>query len=82
MMYLVRAGIRAALYRENGNPQGMQMYAEWEETLQRAVRAADRQQDDWSLTPITSIMGGPGDWGVTGAGIGAAWPYGPMPMGG
>ena len=81
MMYLVRSGIRAALYRENGNQAGMQMYAEWEETLQRAVRAADRQQDDWRLYPERSLMGGQGEWETSWAGIGAAWPFGPSPFG-
>ena len=80
MMYLVRAGLRAALYRENGNPAGQQMYSEWEEVLQKSVRAGDRQQEEFFLYPSTSIMGGDqGMWGLAGAGIGAAMPWGPGP---
>ena len=81
MAYLFRAGVRAALYRENGSPQGMQMYAEWEETLMKAVRAGDRQQEDFQLFPQSSIMGGGYGQGSTWQGIGAANPYGPALFG-
>jgi len=80
MMYLIRAGIRAALYRENGNPQGQNMYATWEEVLMKAVRAADRQTDDWRLYPEQSIMGGISPYQDP-LQIGAAWPFGPQPLG-
>lgn len=79
MVYLFRAGLRAALYRENGDKRGQEMYAEWEETLVRAVRAADRQQEDNRLYPETSIMGDNNNPWMSPAGIGAAWPYGGAP---
>lgn len=78
MVYLFRAGCRAMLYQFQGNPEGNQMYAEWEETLVKSLRAADRQQDDFRLYPDHSIMGNFNPW-MDPAGIGAAWPYGPGP---
>lgn len=75
-LYLFRAGLRAALTRENDLAKGQQMYAEWEEVLQKSVRAADRQQEENTLYVTNSILGGcqqPGGW----SGIGAANPYGP-----
>jgi hypothetical protein len=80
LVYLFRAGVRAALSRENGLADGNQMYAEWEETLIKAVRAADRQQEDNLLYPQTSIMGGVNPWNSP-MNIGAAWPFGPYPNG-
>jgi hypothetical protein len=81
MIYLFRAGVRAALYRENNLQQGMQMYGEWEETLTKALRAADRQAEDFSFVPTSSIMGG--GYGAMNApqNIGAAWPFSSSPMG-
>jgi hypothetical protein len=76
MNYLFRAGVRASLKRENGAPDANQQYAEWEETLMKAVRAGDRQAENYILYPESSIMSGstqPFGW----AGIGAANPYGP-----
>lgn len=75
MMYLFRAGLRAALTRENNLAKGNEMYAEWEEVLTKSVRAADRQQEDNEFYVTQSILGGniqPGGW----SGIGAANPYG------
>lgn len=80
MIYLFRAGVRAMLTQMNDFQKGNQMYEEWEETLMKAVRAADRQQDDNIMYPGTSIMGG-FDQSWTAAGIGAAWPFGPSPLG-
>lgn len=79
MVYLFRQGMRAALYRENGNPQGMQQYADWEETLMKALRAGDRQTEDFRVYPERGAMGVDGGWIVNWQGIGAAWPYGPGP---
>jgi hypothetical protein len=76
MMYLFRAGVRAALKRENSHPDAERIYAEWEETLVKALKAGDRQAEDFCLYPTSSIMGGtqqPFGW----SGIGAANPYGP-----
>lgn len=78
LAYLFRQGCRAMLYQFQGNPEGTAMYTEWEETLVKALRAADRQQDDYSLTPIQGIMEGYNPW-MNPTGIGAAWPYGPGP---
>jgi hypothetical protein len=74
--------MRSALYRENGDPRGPEMYAEWEEVLVKAVRAADRNQEDYRIVPPSGIMqtgwdSGYGMW----QGIGAAWPFGPQPFG-
>ena len=81
MVYLFRAGVRAALYRENNLQAGMQMYGEWIETLTKALRAADRQSEDFSFVPTSSIMGG--GYGAMNApqNIGAAWPFSSSPMG-
>ena len=79
MIYLFRQGMRAALYRENGNPQGAQQYAEWEETLVRALKAADRQQEEFRFFPERGAMGMEGGWSANWQGIGAAWPFGPGP---
>ena len=80
MAYLFRQGLRAALARENGNPNGPQMYADWEETLVKSVRAADRQQDENALTPIRPIMGGENPW-LNPFNVGASWPFSPSPLG-
>jgi hypothetical protein len=78
MSYLFRQGCRAMLYQFQGDAQGNTMYQEWEETLFKALRAGDRQQDDNRLYPDKSIMGGYNPW-MDPQGIGAAWPYGPGP---
>lgn len=75
MLYLFRAGLRAALTRENDLAKGQAMYAEWEQVLMQAIRAADRQQEDNELVVQQGILSGPGQcngWN----GIGAANPYG------
>ena len=78
MVYLFRAGCRAALYQFQGNPEGNQMYSIWEEQLVKALRAADRQQDDYSLYPNRGIMSGYSPY-MDPQGIGAAYPYAPGP---
>jgi len=75
MVYLFRQGVRAALKQFNGSKDGAQAYMEWEETMQKALRAADRQQEDNTLYPTTSILGDGMPYGW--AGIGAAQPFGP-----
>lgn len=75
MIYLFRAGVRAQLQMFNGNPKGAQAYAEWEETMQKALRGADRQQEENVLYPTQTILNG-GGCGSNWAGIGAANPYG------
>ena len=82
MIYLFRQGMRAALYRENGNKDGMNQYSDWEETLMKAVRAGDRQQEDFRMYPERGAMGVDGGWSANWQGIGAAWPFGPGPYGG
>lgn len=74
MMYLFRSGVRAALTRENDLAKGDKMYAEWEETLVRALKAADRQQEEFVFTPNTTILGN--DWNSWQT-LGAANPFGP-----
>lgn len=77
LLYLFRAGMRASLRRENNSKDADKSYAEWEEQLVKAVRAGDRQQEDFCMYPNQSIMGGGFDqYGTTWAGIGAANPYG------
>ena len=76
-LYLFRAGFRSQLKIYNNSKDAAQSYAEWEETLVRAVRGADRQQEDFAMYPSQSIMqGGFDGYGTTWAGIGAANPYG------
>lgn len=80
MMGLFRQGCRAMLKQFNGAKDAQQSYAEWEEQLVRALRAGDRQQEDFTVYPSTSIMGDNGGaWGVAGNGIGAAYPFSPGP---
>lgn len=77
-LYLFRAGMRAQLKIYNGSKDAAEAYAEWEETLTKAVKGADRQQEDFCLYPDKSIMGGGFDtWGLSFWGLGAANPYGP-----
>ena len=80
MIYLFRAGVRAQLQMFNGNPKGAQAYAEWEETMQKALRGADRQTEENVMTCSSTILSGSG-YGSTWSGIGAAQPYGPAFMG-
>lgn len=79
LSYLFRAGCRAQLKIANGLPNAQQEYAEWEETLVKAIRGADRQQDDYSLYPTNSIMSGYSPWDVPYQAIGAAYPFAPGP---
>jgi len=81
MFFLFRQGCRAALGRMNGKADADKSYAEWEEQLQKSLRGADRQQEEFFMYPSISPMGGPGEWGVWAGGIGAAYPFGPNPMG-
>ena len=60
----------------NGAAGAKQEYAEWEETLVKSVRAADRQQDDNRLFPERGVLGGDNPY-MSPQGIGAAWPFGP-----
>ena len=78
MSYLFRQGCRAMLYQFQGNAEGQTMYQEWLDQLFKALRAGDRQTDDFRLYPDKSVMGGYNPW-MDPAGIGAAWPYGPGP---
>jgi len=80
MLYLFRAGLRAALKQFNGAKDAAQVYAEWEEQLVKALRAGDRQQEDFIMYPNSSIMGGYSPYSDP-LSIGAAWPYGPQPFG-
>jgi hypothetical protein len=74
MLYLLRAGVRAALTRENDLAKGQEMYAEWEETLVKALKGADRQQEENVLYPTRSILGNDfAGWQT----LGAANPFGP-----
>jgi hypothetical protein len=78
MTYLFRAGCRAQLKIANGLPNAQQEYAEWEETLVKALRGADRQQDDFRLYPDNSIMSGGSPWDIPYQNIGAAYPFQPV----
>lgn len=73
MIYLFRQGMRSGLKQFNGAKDANQSYTEWEETLTKAVRAADRQQEDNCFYPNQSLMGGTS---TDVARIGAAWPFG------
>jgi hypothetical protein len=78
MLYLFRQGMRAALKQFNGSKDAGQAYAEWEETMTKAVRAADRQQEDNVMYPSSSIMGGYNPFADP-ISIGAAYPFSPGP---
>jgi hypothetical protein len=74
MLYLLRAGVRAGLTRENNLAKGQEMYAEWEEQLMKALHAADRQQEEFTFTPTQTILGSNGTGFL---GVGPSQPYGP-----
>jgi len=79
MTYLFRQGVRAMLYDHAGSKKAADAYAKWEENLVVAVRAADRQQESYSLQPGVSIMGD-GPWGGEvgiGNNSGPSWPWFP-----
>lgn len=78
MVYLFRAGCRAMLKQFNGDKMAGQAYAEWEEQLEKAVRAGDRQQEDNMVYPSSSIMGGNSEL-MSPFSIGAAYPFSPGP---
>jgi hypothetical protein len=78
MMYLFRQGVRAQLKIYNGGKDAQQEYMEWEETLMKAVRGADRQTEDFRLYPEKSIMGQPSPYQDP-LQIGAAYPFSPGP---
>ena len=78
ILYLFRQGMRAALRRENGSKDANTSYAEWEETLMKAVRAGDRQQEDYRMYPETGMMGGYNPW-MDNLNIGPAYPFTPGP---
>ena len=72
--------MRAMLKQFNGSPNANEAYAEWEETLQKSVRAGDRQTEEFIMYPNSSIMGGYSQY-MDPQNIGAAWPFGPQPFG-
>ena len=75
MHYLLRAGCRAALTRENDLAEGNAMYAEWEEQLEKSLRGADRQAEEFAFFTQQSILGGSySPYQALGT---AAMPYGP-----
>lgn len=81
MNYLFRQGVRAMLYDHAGSNKAQAAYAKWEDDLMTAVRSADRQSENYVMTPSQGVMGGgmgcpatPGiGWG--GMTIGPANPY-------
>lgn len=80
MLYLFRQGCRAMLKQFNGSSNGNEAYAEWEQVLKEAVRAGDRQTEEFVMYPNSSIMGGYSQY-MDPQNIGAAWPFGPQPFG-
>lgn len=75
-MYLFREGFVAACFEHAGSKMAGEKYAKWEEALMTALRAADRETEDFSFYPTSSIMGSGFNAAVGGIGIGPAWPYG------
>ena len=71
-VYLFRQGFMAMAYMHAGSPKFGAAYAQWEEALFIALRAADREQDNTTLYPSTSLMGGES----IGVPVGPANPYG------
>jgi hypothetical protein len=82
MFFTFRQGCRAALKAFNGAKDAQASYLEWEEQLMKSVRGADRQQEEFRMTPERGAMGIDGSWTANWQGIGAAWPYGPGPFNG
>lgn len=72
--YLFRRGFKAMLYEHAGSKMAMEAYQKWEEDLITSVRAADRQQESFSMVPSQPLVGGGMGYGV-GLGIGPAWPF-------
>ena len=70
--YLFRQGFIAMCYGHAGSGKFREAYAIWEEALFNAVRSADREQENNTMYPSESIMGG---GNINYAAIGPAWPW-------
>src|SRR5882762_410776 len=73
--YLFRSGFLAMCYDHVGSPKATTQYAKWEEQIMTALKAADREQEGFTLYPSTGLTGGgvSANWSVS---IGPGWPYG------
>ena len=72
--YLFRTGFIRGLQRNlpNGIKEHMASFQDWLESLNTALRASDREVDNWIMFPSTSLAGGPGSL----VPVGASNPYG------
>lgn len=73
--YLFRSGFLAYCYDHAGSPKAGAAYAKWEEQIMTALKASDRETEDWTMYPSTGLMGGGSqpNWGVS---VGPGNPYG------
>lgn len=74
--YLFREGMLSKCQKHSGDPKYKDGYAEWEETLVAATRAADREQSNDSFYPSEGLGGGVGTPGMV---LGPGYPYGAYP---
>lgn len=72
-----RQGFIAYCYRHSNPVRFQEQFALWQATLRSALGAADRERDETSMVPNTSLMGG-GSTSQFGIPIGPAWPYFPI----
>lgn len=73
LSYLIRQGFLAFLYKHAGKKEFSQEYAQWEEAIQMAMGASDRELQEFGFYPENSIQGGSGGSGA-GANAYPGWP--------
>lgn len=73
--YLFRSGFLAYCYDHARSAKAGAQYAKWEEQIMTALKAGDRETEDWTMYPSTGLMGGGSqpNWGVS---VGPGNPYG------
>jgi hypothetical protein len=74
MAYLFRQGLKAYLMEHAGSAKAAATMAGWETTLMTALRAADREQENFVMYPSSGLMESGSYYG--GAAIGPGWPFG------
>lgn len=74
--YMLQDGFIAMCKMHAGAKDARDDYAKWEESLIVAVRGSDREREEFSFVPSSSLSGGDMYGGGYGIGIGPGWPYG------
>jgi hypothetical protein len=72
LAYLFRQGLRACLLDHASSPKAAAAMEKWLEDLMTALRAADREADEFTMYPSNGLMSGNG---FALGNIGPAWPF-------